>query len=1065
MAEDNVKFFTDINSVNAQTEGQAYGVKSNSTFQLTSCFSVSEGCKVYAITKCFVIVVRQDIGNPSGLVNLILKPQEANTLDVPVKYFIIRGVKCESFFSSNGEIKTDTASDSSGFIKRLWQIQRNRLGDGATTKIDTTTLTYGTDSSAVSDDLRIDELFVMQGNNTDSQPCPVESGVDLGVFGSSAGIDIVLEGEYSPKLSEVRLPAHTITLEPGNTEDDAATRFRKETVLHYMDASAFYSMHSVDNSKFFTKDRLYIDIRDRFDNSYNYNSGQNKRQIKVNGVNAMPYETSGWPVHACASTGTSVTIAIGTASDRPCTLFIRQAEAVTYGGFQIQPTNDIFCVRCAVQDLSDGYTPAIQITTKTVNSSVIIHVLPEDTNSALNLLSYSFEPMTVRTSAKLREWSISDYMKYIASGNRIMSAEAGFVRDRVKSATGTDTDMYLYYVRPTAYFEPSDSIVRNDFYPNARNDNDIRYSCAFEQFNSSYSSKIVSGEQVQGMRSFKYKSKCDDIVYFVCITADEQNEFSELARTFSSYHRVTFALKHIENIDQTGIQTYELVLTGYGADGTFVEKSCGSNGIRLYSTDGFIFTSETFLSGYPTIKNISYSVRFDLPSDYKPCFGFDWMRDSYRDTIVGAYTDNCYVGNNGEAYKLLEKEYLPASSTNDNLMSFHEKFMKLFNSGYYIPWLTLHTGDEAILCLQVDAEDVDIKKIRKETITFSIPVSLSVKLDGCGSIENGHVCNIKNLRNKRIKIRKVCDTTDDDMLWLTNGDGGVVGALNIYKTHPMKQLNLHFISVSFRGTLTCQDGTIIKMTDPEDSNVKYGEYNYERWIRWAKKGNIEIAKKYMTQANIKLTDSVNLSSKRNNVDFTYNFFDKHLIFNVSKGTVTCHEKNGTQIGIVKNNPFTRTLCQNILREVTTTEGKALVCKTEQLFDALAYSADERKHINPAEIYVYLCPIKFMDVADGEERDESGFYLRREFIEEGTKVRHIEGIVLCGNPDYIKNKVLAHEVSHQQSLEHSFLDNDDSDRKKKFVFLPKKTDNIMDYNDAEYNYFWKWQIDQIRNEYD
>ena len=1060
MAIGQVSFFADMDKLEIQTEDLAYGVKSEMVFQTTSCFIAKEGCKAYAITKCLVVVVRQVRGQNGGFVNVILKPIDTMCLNLPVKYFILRGLKSDSFFTADGNVKKDSGQDVSGFLRQMWQIQRKRLGDGHDVAINADVLTYGTEGDAVSDDAPVDDLFDADNNIVGGQPYPVERGVDLGVFGVNAGIDVILEGDYSPRIADVRPQSYRIELSEKNAIDDVVARYRKETVLNYVDASAFFSMHDMDNSLFFTKDRLYIDIRDRFDNSYNYHSPQDRKQIKINSAAAMPCETSGWPLCVLQEPATALSVEIGVVQCHHCSLFIQHVEQVNNN---IDDNNGTFYIRYDGLAIQNGYTPAVSLELATSSSLVKIVVLPYVEEEVVpfmsgSLLDYCIEPLEVQHySGQLRAWNVVNRLKYTADRNRSLSVETGVIRDRIVSTGGQEAEMFLYYVRPVAYFEPADATVRNDFHP-SHNDTNAEYKSAFEQFNALYVAKVVQGTEDSGLTPFMYDRGNGDFVYLIGISSDEQASLLEALRSFSHYHTVTFVFKPTESVAPCGCQSYEMRLAGYDAGGSYMEKSCGNNGICLYSADGMIYTSEAFLYGYPTLRQEQYYVHFVLSDDYEQMcwFGFDWMRDYYKDTCVGVNIDGQYYEDAAMAYEELKKEYLPVLRD--------DKYMTLYNGGYYVPWLVLHTGDEAVLQLSINAGKSYIERVGHK-IRFVFPSALHIELEQHGIVGSTEFFAPNDLYNERIKIKNTSNLLTDGIIGLINENGDAVGALNIRKTLPMKDLKVQFISVSFNGILKCKDGTEIVLNDLQKPDDSYGERNYNEWISWAKGGNIEATGNYMAQAGVNVQNTVDITANRNTTPgkFRFNFFDKHLIVNFSLMNTTCLNKDGKPLKIEINNTFIKTLCTSICCEVQTTEGKALACDTRLLFNTLVFCADDRLDIDPTEIYVYLCPVKIINVTSvGKYEDESGFYLKDKFTIDGTKEIHRDGVILCGSPKYLKKQVLAHELAHQQSLEHAFLDNDERDKKKKFIFTSKSTDNIMDYDDAEnsHKYFWKWQIDDI-----
>lgn len=88
-----IYFFTDVDLLEEQTAEQAFGVKSETKFHLTSSFTIKDKNKnacAYAIMSGSALFLEQ-VNNDK--VNVILKPLISPRIKMPVKYIVYRGLK------------------------------------------------------------------------------------------------------------------------------------------------------------------------------------------------------------------------------------------------------------------------------------------------------------------------------------------------------------------------------------------------------------------------------------------------------------------------------------------------------------------------------------------------------------------------------------------------------------------------------------------------------------------------------------------------------------------------------------------------------------------------------------------------------------------------------------------------------------------------------------------------------------------------------------------------------------------------------------------------------------
>ena len=103
-----------------QLESQQFGAISETQFRTTAKVTFTGVKKVFAICQGQVFVVPQQ-GNTTK-VNVILRPYKQPIRELPIKYFIYRGLKKSDFISGTGANANiiDEASNNSGFITHIW---------------------------------------------------------------------------------------------------------------------------------------------------------------------------------------------------------------------------------------------------------------------------------------------------------------------------------------------------------------------------------------------------------------------------------------------------------------------------------------------------------------------------------------------------------------------------------------------------------------------------------------------------------------------------------------------------------------------------------------------------------------------------------------------------------------------------------------------------------------------------------------------------------------------------------------------------------------------------------
>ncbi len=357
-----IHFFTDPANL-VQTDALAFGPKSDTVYRLTSSFTYSGtgAPRCYAAATGLLMVQRIfDITGAADpcRVNVIIKPLRQTALGfTPVKYFIYRGVNLEDLLTSDAtKVRDKNLAGGSPFITEFYDFLQERIDDFDASPLATsrpalrpdpqpTSVAFGWDSARPVAD-PVSKYF--HDNGTAFQLPLIVRGTDFGSFFVSSatdefGFEIVLEGEYEPRIGDVRTIANVLDITTLVAANPPAfdLKWKKETILSYLDPAAYYGMHwklgvytrqapATTSSrtketdlyndviaKFATKNVVWFDLRNENGYSYNYydnvnpGSDQLKIGITMDAMCSMPYATSGWPIVQFKRTGAEVTASFG----------------------------------------------------------------------------------------------------------------------------------------------------------------------------------------------------------------------------------------------------------------------------------------------------------------------------------------------------------------------------------------------------------------------------------------------------------------------------------------------------------------------------------------------------------------------------------------------------------------------------------------------------------------------------------------------------------------------------------------------------------------------------------
>lgn len=320
-----LSFFTS-SSLPTQSTDKAYGVKTADLFRVSSSFDVVSEIPAFAMIDGTILLQQQHAD--LNKVNLILRPHDQKDLKLPIKYVIYRGLKTTDFIDSTNLSDTNNKVKTSGneLLVKMQVIQNQRAPG---TEIPVEAL-FGNELSPVSSK-NIDEFF-FKNLAANSQLFTIDCGIELGKFAvGEIGIEIILENpEYFVTVEIAKKNKYEINV--SGITDAAQKKWQKDLVRHFVDLAAFYGLHYdikdgieyrqganklIANTpalvyqniidKFFTKNKVYLDIRNENGYSYNYYGNyvgtgtDSYKELKIGqtaaGMLSKEYYTNGWAIH------------------------------------------------------------------------------------------------------------------------------------------------------------------------------------------------------------------------------------------------------------------------------------------------------------------------------------------------------------------------------------------------------------------------------------------------------------------------------------------------------------------------------------------------------------------------------------------------------------------------------------------------------------------------------------------------------------------------------------------------------------------------------------------------
>ncbi|WP_075343798.1 hypothetical protein [Tenacibaculum agarivorans] len=311
---ENFFFFTDKQSWLNITQEKPFGIINTDEFRVCNQFKFDSSTNnvAFAVTRSILLVQNavDSFGNKiDGIINIALKPLEPVIWEYEyINYFIYRGIKKSSLINNNGKIAVAQSQDVSDLRNLLYkqqarineELEINESPKQSHIGYDFASNLEETDPFYANDDMYLEDIIELDGEELDIQLPIVEAGMLIGSFkdGIDAGFEIIGERiGYETKMGDLRKENHIIDVS-GYTGFER--KHKKEEILHFFDPVAFYGSLTVKETplnyevlvkkssgdqyidvlirennyellnKYLNKQKVYLDIRHETGYSYNY---------------------------------------------------------------------------------------------------------------------------------------------------------------------------------------------------------------------------------------------------------------------------------------------------------------------------------------------------------------------------------------------------------------------------------------------------------------------------------------------------------------------------------------------------------------------------------------------------------------------------------------------------------------------------------------------------------------------------------------------------------------------------------------------------------------------------
>lgn len=323
----NFYFYTEPNKLEKQTKSKAFGLnnlKINLSSHHSTIAMANNNPKAYAVTSGRLCALKMD--GFSDFFTLLLQPDNQPKSGAVIKYFVYKKILKSSILDSAGLIYKDTDPEATDLTRQIQKDYKlffdDFVGNIEEANEKCVGLNYPQELYAQffshkpsQDEIPVDALFYAKVDaplDGTFIPLPrVKAGDEIGTFNkNSFSFEIMLDNQgFDPEIWKVIRSNNEINTD--DTLNNLSFVLRKSEILNYQDPAAFYgSLAQVNGDNgvkikpfdnhyltgkdiyenilkgvqyddstanagiFYTRNYLYIDIRDRYNNPYNFHKAR-----------------------------------------------------------------------------------------------------------------------------------------------------------------------------------------------------------------------------------------------------------------------------------------------------------------------------------------------------------------------------------------------------------------------------------------------------------------------------------------------------------------------------------------------------------------------------------------------------------------------------------------------------------------------------------------------------------------------------------------------------------------------------------------------------------------------
>ena len=449
-------------------------------------------------------------------------------------------------------------------------------------------------------------------------------------------------------------------------------------------------------------------------------------------------------------------------------------------------------------------------------------------------------------------------------------------------------------------------------------------------------------------------------------------------------------------------------------------------------------------------ESINFLVHFKTTDNYDYSFGFDWMRKKYRRICKN--------------YKALKQEYVPVGEST---------LWKPKGKEYFTPWVCMHNGQKNVR-LKIEIEVLTRKGIKdNDIIVLPQQKGISFSLDEI---------NVNEIISKGfVEVEVCCDTvSEEDRLFLVLDKWkNTVGKLNFFKNKTTYQLDVRFVEVKFKGSVTqipqetmnneeklkamhinpiapytrmysFTDDTMTIYTDPIPGNNKPQplgqEITLNNWKTHIKDEEI-FFKKLLDQT------LVNYNPIRENNKVKY----EEMIIDLENFNIGGYLQGSYFVLPIKES--FKDLDLNFIHCDLGKLRESIIDYYLNVFLNNYNSETIMEQIKGVTFFVFPINIKAyqtksLDALSDELKSE-------DMRKDGSRF-----VLLLNYSTDLRTNTIVHEIAHTLGLSHTYKEKNNN-FPPKYLFTKDKTDNIMDEGreHKNNNSFWKWQWEEMQKDSD